>query len=89
MITWKLKNKTTGNFYKKNFTSRQAARDAKTFKFGLANYTVVKGTLSNTASKTKATTTKGTTATMNTKPQLKKIKFGTPVHKAKPVHRSY
>ncbi len=87
MITWKLKNKKTGKFLNRTFKSRSEARtfnwSASAFDYD-NKYVIVKATTVKSNNKKM----KGSTI-MNTKPQLKKVKFGTPVHKAKPVHRSF
>lgn len=88
MSNWKLKNKKTGAVLKRTFTTRDEARNFAWNRLD-NNYQSIYMVFKPSNTKTTATKSKGSMTTMNTKPILKKIKFGTPVHKAKPVHRSY
>jgi len=89
MTDWKLKNKKTGKILKRGFKTRDEARfyawDHLDNNYQ-SIYMVFKPITSTSKTSVKS---KGSMTTMNTKPILKKVRFGTPLHKAKPVHRSY
>ena len=86
---WKLKNKETGNYFPTfTYKTRSAARKAAKGRRFKGQYTPVKVTpVQATINEIERNTTSTMKQNVNKTMKLTKRSLGTPVHKAKPVHK--